>query len=980
MKGFKTIFRSCFLLLFMSVAFQLTAQDSCTYRLRLYDRYGDGWDDSQLYIKLGNNAERAFTHDGAAGVESDSIRLYDLRVKVGDTIVIRYEPQGSYQNEIKYSLANNGGEILIAQGTNPTAGVTYRSSIKCVTCGSPLDLTTAGVRSFTTTVKWNPSVVGSQPTYRIEWNTINFVPGTSINGGNTTDTFAILPGLKEVTKYFVYVRTTCTSATDTSKWVGPISFTTDTATNVGISAIVSPISRCDLGVDSVKVKIKNYAGGPVSLIPFKYSVNGVNAPVQQPSDGFYTGVISKDSTATIAFKAVSDFSAAGEYSIAAWTELEGDKNPKNDTFRTTLVRPRLISQLPYQQDFEGGRDTWQKVDNVGKSTWEWATPKYRYIQGAVSGTKCWTTAADTSYRNSDTSYLLSPCFDFSRYREDPKINFALNFYTEQNLDGAWLEFSVDGGTNWEKLGSRTSGINWYNDTLLRQHFDMWTGTDRLGWHVAQHNLDGLRGEANCRLRFVFRSDNSTNITYDGIAIDNIVVAESAATDMALDSIARVDISDCGSVKDTVVLRIFNMGGTEQSAYSVSYKLDNNTTVTENIANFPLQPGQSALYRFATPVNTLLSSGTHSIKAWVNAATDNIHLNDTVTTTFVITPATRGNTVFNFDDGVPPQYWTAVRAGIGRGRHGNTTTNGYLFANIFADTAVVDGETIITPNAQLFDVTTNKFGPVRVDDSLKFDYRIVQEDSPFAGYDLTTQDTFRVFVTTDCGANWVEIDKITKSNHTVSSLYKTRALSLKQFVGNDIKVRFQLTSLIDNFVGYFIDVDNINYKSICPNNFGLKATVKKSDRNASNGQIVVKPSTGTGPFTYKWSNGLTRDSITNLAVGDYILTVTDANGCIDVQTYRVDFVSSTFEATSAIASLTLSPNPTSGTALLEVEFRKVLDAKVQVFNIMGQLISEQNSKQRDAAQYELDLSTKPSGVYFVRITADNKTHTARLVKQ
>ena len=116
------------------------------------------------------------------------------------------------------------------------------------------------------------------------------------------------------------------------------------------------------------------------------------------------------------------------------------------------------------------------------------------------------------------------------------------------------------------------------------------------------------------------------------------------------------------------------------------------------------------------------------------------------------------------------------------------------------------------------------------------------------------------------------------------------------------------------------------------------------------------------------------------MGDYILTITDANGCTDVITYKIDFVSSTFEASSAIAKLTLSPNPTSGNALLEVEFRKVVDAKVQVFNVMGQLITEQNSRQLDNAQYELDLSNRPAGIYFVRITADNKTHTARLIKQ
>ena len=216
-------------------------------------------------------------------------------------------------------------------------------------------------------------------------------------------------------------------------------------------------------------------------MPFKYSVNGKEAAVSMPTDGFYTGVISKDSAATIAFKAVHNFSEPGEYNIAAWTDVKTDKNRRNDTFKITLVRPRLVNQLPYQQDFEAGKDTWQKSDAIGNSTWEWGTPSYRFIQGAAGGTKCWTTGASISYRDGDTSYLLSPCFDFSRQTSDPLINFALNFYTEPRADGAWLEGSTDGGNTWVKIGGRNTGLNWYNDSLRGQNFTLWTGTNRPGW-------------------------------------------------------------------------------------------------------------------------------------------------------------------------------------------------------------------------------------------------------------------------------------------------------------------------------------------------------------------------------------------------------------------------------------------------------------------------------------------------------------------
>ena len=135
---------------------------------------------------------------------------------------------------------------------------------------------------------------------------------------------------------------------------------------------VNPVSSCNLGVDSIKIIIKNFVGNPQQLIPFKASVNGQLINIPFPADGLYTGVLSKDSTATIAFKTPYDFSTPGDYIIKAWTEVSGDKNTKNDTFTITVVRPRLVTQYPYIQNFENGRDTWSVLDTTPtkNSTWQ----------------------------------------------------------------------------------------------------------------------------------------------------------------------------------------------------------------------------------------------------------------------------------------------------------------------------------------------------------------------------------------------------------------------------------------------------------------------------------------------------------------------------------------------------------------------------------------------------------------------------------
>ncbi|SEQ39436.1 SprB repeat-containing protein [Neolewinella agarilytica] len=56
----------------------------------------------------------------------------------------------------------------------------------------------------------------------------------------------------------------------------------------------------------------------------------------------------------------------------------------------------------------------------------------------------------------------------------------------------------------------------------------------------------------------------------------------------------------------------------------------------------------------------------------------------------------------------------------------------------------------------------------------------------------------------------------------------------------------------------------------------------------NGQITAEPVGGTAPFTYAWShsNTLTTSPATNLAPGDYTVTITDDNGCSIDRTYNI----------------------------------------------------------------------------------------------
>lgn len=72
-----------------------------------------------------------------------------------------------------------------------------------------------------------------------------------------------------------------------------------------------------------------------------------------------------------------------------------------------------------------------------------------------------------------------------------------------------------------------------------------------------------------------------------------------------------------------------------------------------------------------------------------------------------------------------------------------------------------------------------------------------------------------------------------------------------------------------------DADCCGWYTACPA-VTLTGTVTNAS-NGANGGVALTIS-GTGPYTYQWSNGQTTQNLTNVAPGTYTVTVKNANGC------------------------------------------------------------------------------------------------------
>ena len=85
---------------------------------------------------------------------------------------------------------------------------------------------------------------------------------------------------------------------------------------------------------------------------------------------------------------------------------------------------------------------------------------------------------------------------------------------------------------------------------------------------------------------------------------------------------------------------------------------------------------------------------------------------------------------------------------------------------------------------------------------------------------------------------------------------------------------------------------------------LSGNVQNTCSNIANGGIITTASGGVPPYIYFWSNGGTSAVIDSLDAGHYAETVTDANGCQNVNTYVVDTLNTT------VPSINIAVNPSS----------------------------------------------------------------------
>jgi len=359
---------------------------------------------------------------------------------------------------------------------------------------------------------------------------------------------------------------------------------------------INSISEASCGLSDqqpVTISVRNSSDHEITNVPVSYKLgNGQQINETIP-------VIAARATIQYTFLARLNLSAFGQYAIKVWTSLPSDTYPDNNTIDLAFYNNAVVSSFPYLENFESGSGNWHTTGT--NNTWAYGAPASVKINRAASGTKAWKTNLTGNYKNQETSYLYSPCFDINGM-SSPALSFSLaldiEFCNNEACDVAYMEYMVD-GANWTRLGAKGQGTNWYTKDM--DNGQAWSVQNYTRWHVSTIDLPVTNG--SIRFRLVLNTDPGT--TREGVAIDDIHIYDkksaiydesttlSPVSQTPANASGWIDFKQNGKLIASINPNGQNMGNTDVQAFintgnvrdnGSQYYLDRNVTIKpENVS-------------------------------------------------------------------------------------------------------------------------------------------------------------------------------------------------------------------------------------------------------------------------------------------------------------------------------------------------------------------------------------------------------------
>lgn len=513
-------------------------------------------------------------------------------------------------------------------------------------------------------------------------------------------------------------------------------------------------------------------------------------------------------------------------------------------------RAQCVTTFPYSEGFEANNGNW--TTGGTNNDWVWGSPSKAVIAQPAGGSNCWITGGLTAsfYNLGERSWVQSPCFDFTGLQH-PYISFNIYWESEHVYDGTNLQSSTDGGVTWQNVGSATDPVNcmtqnWYNTSSINNLAglatakDGWSGNVQQtsgscqggggssGWKPAKHCLTNLAGAPNVIFRFTFGAGTACN-DYDGIAFDDVFIGEAPTPviDYTFNCQGNLLVDFNGTADICEDELQWNFGDPSSVNNTASGANVSHTFSSTGIYTVTLTGGG--------PCNptTVISKNVEMIGVVADAA--DASCGGAADGMAYIVSQTSPNPLGVTWSTNPTQYTDTAY---------NLTAGQYT---------VTVSSTIGCPG--IAQVIVSEPAPVTLTLATKPDTCFVGGGS----INVTASTTAQPLVYT--WSNGGSTNPLTGLNTGSYSVTVTDAASC--------------SASATTMVGYTSGIS-----------ISLADVTDVSCFETADGKITADVSGGATPYTYSWSNLQATPSVTNLAPAWYKLTVTDANGCVNVDSVKV----------------------------------------------------------------------------------------------
>ena len=150
-----------------------------------------------------------------------------------------------------------------------------------------------------------------------------------------------------------------------------------------------------------------------------------------------------------------------------------------------------------------------------------------------------------------------------------------------------------------------------------------------------------------------------------------------------------------------------------------------------------------------------------------------------------------------------------------------------------------------------------------------------------------------------------------------------------------------------------------------------------------GGTVSFSSAGSGATSYVWDFGdgnsstQSNPSHTYSSSGIFVVTLTGTlNGCTSTSQITINVGGVDIEEDNFEASLSLQPNPNNGIFVVSMNFSKVQDVNLELFNSVGQIILTKKLSKISNSTINFSLADYSPGVYYITIRAEDGNSTTK----